>query len=472
MHQSHMPQPPMYPPQRRPQQEFHPYHHHMPPHSPIHPYGAYQHPAHYYPHPHGPPPQFAQQRWQQPYPNPQAYMPPPPPQIPQAPHVPYQPRSPMVVTSQPYSQPMTPSIRQTPVQPPHMMQPVSHSPRPTIQHVPSYTHTPVAPPSPAPTPKYDTAPTPKQEQVMPQPTRLEIATPLAPAVQPPQPSAANVLLLPPEHKMPIYPKLPWYSYEAGASSFPPRAARRRRRKENQNLDDVDTVALPTRKLAEAEFQEQVADEAASETSTLPAPSEPETPATSQAPSETDFTIVSAPTTPAQATFNSPKPTAASTQHARRDTRTAIAVPNIPGIARPKPSPPATSDKPIASPTSQAAPVSTSGEQKSETANGEQPADEAAVPAAPPPKPAPKSWADLVRRNAPPPSTALALNGAPPSNGFQIPKSASLADALRQYSVQSDSTLTFLEPRGLVNTGNMCYMNSVSTFRSRRFETCG
>jgi len=38
----------------------------------------------------------------------------------------------------------------------------------------------------------------------------------------------------------------------------------------------------------------------------------------------------------------------------------------------------------------------------------------------------------------------------------------LASALHEFSATvRDGKLAFIEPRGLVNTGNMCYMNSVS-----------
>lgn len=78
----------------------------------------------------------------------------------------------------------------------------------------------------------------------------------------------------------------------------------------------------------------------------------------------------------------------------------------------------------------------------------------------PPKPAPpKSWADLVRSKQAANASSAKVNGTA-TNG--VPKSASLTDALRQYDVQNDVDHSFLEPRGLVNTGNMCYMNSVRT----------
>ena len=460
---------PLHPHSRR-QQDYHSYHHPPQPQSPIHhPYANYPHPAHYYSHA-GPPPQFTQQRWQHPYANPQMYMapPPPPPQPqPQPQQMPYQPRSPMVVTSQPYSQAMTPVTRQTPIPPPQMMQPVSHSPRPIPQHVQPHVHphvhTPVAPPSPA--------PTPKQEQERPPPQQE--ATPPPQASSRRQSVAVNPLSLPPEHKMPYYPQLPWYSSPGGAAAFPRRAAGRRRRR--QNLDNIDAVALPTRDTAEEQTQEQrqeqPADEPSSETSTIAAPSEPETPATSQAPSENDFTQVSTPATPPHAVVTSPKSTSTvvPTQHTRKDTRTAIAVPNIPGFAKPKTSPP-TTDKPEISTAAQTGEVAHVAEEQKALQSVEEPAaQEEPAPVTPPPKPIPKSWADLVRSKNPPSSAPGMPNGGSITNGVQLPKSASLADALKQYTVQNDPKVSFLEPRGLVNTGNMCYMNSVSAAKPFKRE---
>jgi hypothetical protein len=82
----------------------------------------------------------------------------------------------------------------------------------------------------------------------------------------------------------------------------------------------------------------------------------------------------------------------------------------------------------------------------------------------PPKPAaPKSWADLVRTKEAKTATAAAQaeSTTVPNGVKSVPKSAPLAEALRQHTVTND-TLSFLEPRGLVNPGNMCYMNSVSS----------
>ncbi|EMC98527.1 hypothetical protein BAUCODRAFT_66730 [Baudoinia panamericana UAMH 10762] len=66
---------------------------------------------------------------------------------------------------------------------------------------------------------------------------------------------------------------------------------------------------------------------------------------------------------------------------------------------------------------------------------------------------------MARKAAGPGSVASQATDAV-QNGTALPKTATLAEALRQYSVQSAAPIPFLEPRGLVNTGNMCYMSSV------------
>ena len=82
---------------------------------------------------------------------------------------------------------------------------------------------------------------------------------------------------------------------------------------------------------------------------------------------------------------------------------------------------------------------------------------------------PKSWADLVRTMGPPPTPGtpqvaqVGSSSTAQVNGFAPAKAGSLAEALSSYSVKESSgssKFAFLEPRGLVNAGNMCYMNSV------------
>jgi len=79
------------------------------------------------------------------------------------------------------------------------------------------------------------------------------------------------------------------------------------------------------------------------------------------------------------------------------------------------------------------------------------------------KAAPKSWAELLRSKAAASSAAAAASPASGAvtNGIIAPKANSLADAVRLYDVNNESKISFLKPRGLVNTGNMCYMNAVS-----------
>lgn len=82
----------------------------------------------------------------------------------------------------------------------------------------------------------------------------------------------------------------------------------------------------------------------------------------------------------------------------------------------------------------------------------------AAPAIPP---APKSWADLVRKQ----SAAATANAAavlPVINGLAAPRNETVGEVLSDFNVaEAPSKVAFLRPRGLVNTGNMCYMNSVS-----------
>jgi ubiquitin carboxyl-terminal hydrolase 10 len=86
-----------------------------------------------------------------------------------------------------------------------------------------------------------------------------------------------------------------------------------------------------------------------------------------------------------------------------------------------------------------------------------------VPVVSPPV-APKSWADLVRPQATAPAANAARVVTNPPNELGGAKAESLSEVLNDMnSSESEpaSKVALLEPRGLVNTGNMCYMNSVS-----------
>lgn len=93
-----------------------------------------------------------------------------------------------------------------------------------------------------------------------------------------------------------------------------------------------------------------------------------------------------------------------------------------------------------------------------------------VPVAPettvaPPKP--KNWAELFRKNSVPATTAPTANGstgekvtdvANKSSGANGAKFDGIADVLHKYKPTYVSPL--IQPRGLVNNGNMCFMNAV------------
>lgn len=83
--------------------------------------------------------------------------------------------------------------------------------------------------------------------------------------------------------------------------------------------------------------------------------------------------------------------------------------------------------------------------------------------APAPKPKPTSWASLLRPAQTSSVASSTVEGSSSINGATIARGEALADALNNMSVSSEapSKISFLQPRGLVNTGNMCYMNSVS-----------
>lgn len=78
---------------------------------------------------------------------------------------------------------------------------------------------------------------------------------------------------------------------------------------------------------------------------------------------------------------------------------------------------------------------------------------------------PSSWAGLFASRAAAAAAAKVVTSASTAestpSAVNVPKAGNLAEAVREYSVDGEEKIPFLEPRGLVNTGNMCYMNSVS-----------
>jgi ubiquitin carboxyl-terminal hydrolase 10 len=287
----------------------------------------------------------------------------------------------------------------------------------------------------------------------------------------------------------------WHSFDPDAP-FPPSARGRRPRKAPQSQSANAPLELPSWEAEELVEQDEVSDisvdkaqtveqvktepepepepealgentaetsegHTESQTSTVAAPSEQGTPATSQAPSEIDS---EQPTTP-----SSVRPiTTPAHAHTRTATRPVVPIiPKIPVAAARKPSaasqtpdPEKASSQPVAPADSPSATTDSSHTLMGDSVSADTTPSQSE--ASPPAKVAPKSWADLVRVNT---SASSAPVASPGANGVLASDSTnfnktSTAEALRAFSVDSGAKFVFLKPRGLNNTGNMCYMNSV------------
>ena len=432
-----------------------PYQYYAPPpqaHSPVYhnPYAPspYHHPQHYGP-PHGYPQQMPHmQQWNpyhQPQPQPQYNMPPRQFQ----PHA-----SPVVVSSHPHMAGMPPvnrSLGQTP--------PIVHSHTPPVQRVLTPHRVPSSPSvhsqmqTHSPTPPAHTIVSPPPAPVA-DAKHVHVAAPSSPQLT---------------TFTPFYPPLPWLSVPD--ADFPARAAGRRRRKRGLVPAQEQGLALPSRG---QDVQEDVKatdettagelesagepEESQASTTAVPSDAEVDTPSTSHPPSEIDAASVhqlaAQTTVPAQ-------------KHARNATKPAV--PLIPIKPAKAVSAASVTQKSATSPSAekpQSKAINEVAASAPEAANVE----EASKPTAPA---APKSWAELLKgknaaaapqaqSQAQPPVTS---NGVANTNGPAPPKSNSLADVLASYSVEAEKKVAFIEPRGLVNTGNLCYMNSV------RFDPC-
>ncbi|KAF2856494.1 ubiquitin carboxyl-terminal hydrolase-like protein 10 [Plenodomus tracheiphilus IPT5] len=431
------------PPGRRQAEQYHHYQYSQATHSPVHnPYAQYHYPQQYGP-PHGYPQhmQHMQQQW---YP----YQQPPPPQYVMPPRQ-FQPHaSPVVVSSHLHmAPPVNRSMGQTP--------PIVHSHTPPVPRMQTPQPTPSTPSAHSQTPPSTSTP----------PTTATVATP-PPIVE--SKSSASAPSTPPSMSFkPYYPALPWYSVPD--TEFPARASRRRRRRRRAPVStDEEGLALPSREqIVEGDDREDERDgtltpteePAESQASTIAVPSdaEIETPSTSHPPSEVD--LVHPPTPSAVPPPSEPSSNATTVKHSRQTTKPVVPlIPIKPGTT---PSAASTTQKSAKSPVpTQSKSVSVDAAPVSEV-NGN--AEE--TPKASPPKPsAPKSWAELLRaKNAPAIAQAPATpNGvvAAPASGTTATKSNTLADVLASFSVDAEKKVAFIEPRGLVNTGNLCYMNSI------------
>jgi ubiquitin carboxyl-terminal hydrolase 10 len=193
---------------------------------------------------------------------------------------------------------------------------------------------------------------------------------------------------------------------------------------------------------------------------------PETPATSLPAS--DDNASTNPTTPSSTQQHAQAPGDATPVAQKPVQRpTAPVIPALPALPRavPRDAPKATPEKIVTAPVETAVPASSgNGEVHIIVPTTEENNEEEGKETAPAAKAwtTPKLWAGLFNPNAPI-STASSESGqgAVVAGGGKS-NSESLAEALRSFNaVSSETKVAFLEPRGLVNTGNMCYMNSVS-----------
>ncbi|KAE9974959.1 hypothetical protein BLS_002846 [Venturia inaequalis] len=386
--------------------------------------------------------------------------------------------APVIVSSHPQQQ-----YQSTPLMRPHVPTP------------PLPLHSPYSQMLPQPLPSTPSVASMAQASPVPSARSEVIATP-PPSSTASRPSTANDMVAPQLASEPeqgdfspkFKPPLPWCSWHSVAPlALLPAARRRGPRKAPQSQSEVlelpsqgEEAGLETSHVSEAkqaaeqavvEQDQEPADEivadtaeaqSESQTSTLAAPSEQETPPTSHAPSENDSETPSTPSAlqPVQTPTHS---------HNRTATRPVVPIiPKVPTAATPKASPSSRapgSQKSSPQPTDHSP---SSGTDSSTTLMGDPVPEgspeslESQPKASPPVKAAPKSWADLMRKpgsasSAPAVSSGVngvSASGSPPSS------KTSLAEAMRSFSVDSVTKFSFLKPRGLENTGNMCYMNSV------------
>ncbi|KAI9883315.1 MAG: hypothetical protein M1823_004919 [Watsoniomyces obsoletus] len=475
-------------PYMNPPPPMHPAHH--PP-----PMPSYHMPHH--PHaPHYPPPPPHHYR---PYPPYQQHAPPPPPPAHQYPHGPH---GPLVVSSYPHAAPHPAMMYQHPGPPP----PPALAPQPR-------TPMPAGPPPMRRTPpSSNTSPTVATTPAL---TASASVSTVSQRVETPPSSGPREKFSPP---------LPWLSVPGEPFPPAAHQGRRKRRADRPATSPLELPEAPQRPresllVGPAPVALVVAAPAPmpvmvpSQASTVQTASEAETPATSQPPSEADSTH---PTTPSSAMPVAPLPVtvtvapkpAATHQHTKTASRTILpavpAIPMKPDAKRPttqkRPSvsrtpPPAV--KPNEGPSKPVADAKTPTTTKPTTEEKEAPIVVAAArpvtppttdrsspvsattstsapatapaPAPAPVKAAPRSWADLVKSNVPK-TTSSASTATAKANSTSIDAASrgptgSVAHALQSFEggragAVHGAKMAFLEPRGLVNTGNMCYMNSI------------
>ncbi|KAH6604605.1 ubiquitin thiolesterase [Trichoderma cornu-damae] len=344
--------------------------------------------------------------------------------------------------SYPRAVPQSPNPK-TPYQPPP-------APAPVLPRTPSSTHSPQPPPPLTPT----TPQTPQSVQPAPAP--------------PPSQEAAPVAVV--ESREPFRPPLPWLSRPD--LEFPARTPRSKRQRKPLVTEDK-VVSLPV-------GQHDVKVEQVNQEPTTSAQSEPCTEAQSQ---EGEPSPVPDDAEAPKSSGGQTAATISTTTDAPVARPAAPAIPVIPALPKHGPKPSA-SDKPANEDqenTSGDAARPDDGQDAAAAASAELHPNGANDPPSPVVRAPPTSWANLFAK----PSARASINGlglngpaaggdaanghsadaatglgAFPGSAFSKSNASSLAEAIRSYRVEGNGKTDFLEPRGLINTGNMCYMNSV------------
>ncbi|WYZ41327.1 hypothetical protein EsH8_V_000222 [Colletotrichum jinshuiense] len=406
-----------------------------------------------------------------------------------------------VSVPQPYAQPPQPSpALSTPYQPP---------PVPTVMPVQS-------PPPPPPQP---VEPTPEPPVVTPSVVSSSVVTPFAEPFQPSMPVPQSPQL--PREVKEFRAPLPWTPPDQ--TPFPRRAPKSRRRRRllsasaqdltlpvGQHEGSLETNASAAQLSAKAGAKEASTEtdstaaksdskktvfwnskDTDSESATLRAdsmasdtPKESDRSATSVSnmgsPKATTSNLPASDRSASEATKESARPTTSSSNVST--SRPAVpVVPVVPALPKssPKQAKPASVSKSTEEskqPVTQDAKPAEVSEATDATSAGQENGE--AQPAAPA-KAAPKTWSGLFAgavsaapkaqptANGPVASVVAdsaatngdgVVNGAPPS--VSTGSANSLAAAIQDFRVSNPAKVQFIEPRGLINTGNMCYMNSV------------
>ncbi|KAK3325763.1 hypothetical protein B0H66DRAFT_599907 [Apodospora peruviana] len=296
-------------------------------------------------------------------------------------------------------------------------------------------------------------------------------------------------------------RLPWYSHPD--LPFPSRTTRSRRRRKALDVDfervehsqlasltDLATEAQPGASVnSEASQVPEANDDQASATTPKVSSKAPaleprsETPSTQDHPSEE--TTSTSPTTPSsvQPPLSSASTAITPSKPAKPVSRPTIpAVPIIPVLPKTSPKatkPPSSVEKSTVE--AGATPAALVGVEKqpetAKDANGTSQESSSETAQAAPAPAKPLLWTGLFSKPAAAAGSVSSVaaasqaqtNGDAAADGSSGVSGAvggfgkgnnSLAEALQTFRVGGEGKLAFLEPRGLVNTGNMCYMNSV------------